>query len=74
MLFFNKNVKSQLIWKDPDAGKDWRQKEKGAAEDEMFRQHHRLDGREFEQTPGDSEGQGRLACWSPSGSKKLDMI
>ena len=37
MLFFNKNVKSQLIWKDPDAGKDWRQKEKGAAEDEMFR-------------------------------------
>ena len=48
------DVKSRLIWKDPDAGKDWGQKEKGAAEDEMVRQHHWLNGHEFEQTPGDS--------------------
>jgi len=49
--------KSQLIGKDPDAGKDGRQKEKGAAEDEMVGWHHWLSGHEFEQTPGDSEGQ-----------------
>ena len=46
-------MKSQLIGKDPDAGEDGRQKEKGAAEDEMVRQYHRLNGREFEQIPGD---------------------
>jgi len=50
------DAKSQLIGKDPDAGKDWRQKEKGATEDEMEREHHWLNGHEFEQTPGDSEG------------------
>ena len=44
----------------PDAGKDWRQKEKGAAEDEMVRWHHQLNGHEFEQAPGDREGQGSL--------------
>ena len=53
------------IGKDSDAGKDWRQKEKGDAEVEMVRQHHRLNGHEFEQPPGDSEGQGSLACCSP---------
>ena len=53
------------IGKDSDAGKDWRQKEKGDAEVEMVRQHYRLNGHEFEQTPGDSEGQGSLACCSP---------
>ena len=53
-------VKSQLIWKDPDAGKDWRQKEKGATEDEMAGRHHWLNGHEFEQTKGDSGGQGML--------------
>ena len=42
------NVKSWVIWKDPDAGKDWRQKEKGTAEDEMVGWHYRLDGNEFE--------------------------
>ena len=52
-------------WKDPDAGKDWRQKEKGVAEDAMVRLHHQLNGCEFEQTLGDSEGQGSLACCSP---------
>ena len=59
------DAKSQLIWKHPDARKDWRQKEKGEAEVETVRPHHRLSGHEFEQTPGDSEGQGSLACRSP---------
>ena len=58
-------VKSQLIGKDPDIGKDWRQEEKGAAEDEMVGWHHWLNGHEFEQTQGDGEGQGSLACCSP---------
>ena len=67
------DAKSQLIWKDPEAGKDWKQEEKGAAEDEMVGWHHWLNGHEFEQTPGDSEGQGSLACCSPWGRKELDM-
>ena len=50
------DAKSQLIGKDPDAGKDWRQNEKGMTKDEMVGWHHRLNGREFEQTPGDGEG------------------
>ena len=58
-LPFKKN--SQLIGKDPDAGKDWRQKEKKVAEDEMIGWHHWLNGHELGQTPGDGEGQGGLA-------------
>ena len=50
---------------DSDAGKDWRQKEKGAAEDDMVGWHHWLNGHESEQTLGDSEGQGSLTCCSP---------
>ena len=50
---------SWLIGKDPDAGKDWGQEEKGAAEDEMVGWHHKFNGHELEQTLGDSEGQGR---------------
>ena len=50
------DVKSQLCGKDPDAGKDWRQEEKRMTEDEMVGWHHQLNGYEFEQTPGDSEG------------------
>ena len=42
------DAKNRLIWKDPDAGKDWGQEEKGTTEDEMFRWHHRLNGQEFE--------------------------
>jgi len=57
-------VKSQLIGKDPDAGKNWRE-EKGMTEDEIVGWHHRLNGHEFEQAPGDGEGQGSLACCSP---------
>ena len=59
------DVKSQLIGKDCDAGKDWRQEEKGMTEDEMAGWHHRLDGHEFEQALGVGDGQGSLACCSP---------
>ena len=55
LILWPLNVKSQLTGKDPDAGKDCRQKEKGAAEDEMFKCPHRLNGHEFEQTLGGSE-------------------
>ena len=66
-------MKSQLIGKDADAGKDRKQEEKRATEDEMVRWHHRLNGHEFEQAPGDGDGQGSLACCSPWGHKELDM-
>ena len=61
------------IGKDPDAGKDWRQKEKGAAEDKMVRQHHWLSGHEFEQTLEDSGGQRSLACYSSWHHKESEM-
>ena len=57
-------MKSQFLENAPDAGKDRGQKEKGVREDEMIGWHHRLNGHKFEQTPGDSEGQGSLACCS----------
>ena len=66
------NVKSQLIGKDHDAGKDWRQKEKGAAENEMVRYYHQLNGHEFDPTPGDSERQGSLAWYGTCSCKELD--
>ena len=60
-------------WKiRPDAGKDWRQEEKGETEDEMVRWHHWLNGHEFEQILGDNEGQGRLVCCSPQGCEELE--
>ena len=65
-------MKSQLIGKDPDAGKDWRQEEKGVTEDEMVGWHHQLDGHEFEHTLGVGDGQGSLVCCSPWGRKELD--
>ena len=58
--------------KDPDAGKDGRQEEKGMTEDEMVRWHHPLNGHEFEQAPGDGEGQGSLVCSSLGGQKESD--
>ena len=67
------DMKSQLIGKDPDTGKDWGQEEKGVTEDEMVEWHHWLNGHEFEQTPGNSEGQGSLACCSSWGCKESDM-
>ena len=66
------NMMSQLIEKDPDSGKDWRQEEKGMTEDEMIGWHHWLDGHDFGQALGDGEGQGSLACCSPWGHKELD--
>ena len=66
-------MKSRLIRKDPDAGKDRRQVEKGTTEDEVVGWHHRLNGHEFEQAPGDGEGQDSLVCISPWGCKELEM-
>ena len=66
-----RDVKTRLIKKDPDAGKGWRQ-EKGTTEDEMVGWHHVLNVHEFEQTLGDGEGQGCLACCSPWGRKESD--
>ena len=65
------NVKSWLIWKDPDAGKDWRQV-KGTTEDEMAGWHHWLDGCESEWTLGDGDGQGGLVCCGSWGHKESD--
>ena len=72
LQFWPRDGKNWLIGKDPDAGKDWRQEEKGTTEDEMVGWHHWLDGHEFEQTLVFGEGQGGLVCWSPWGSKESD--
>ena len=66
------HVKTWLIWKDPDAGKDWGQEEKEMTEDEMAEWHHWLDGHESEWTPGVGDGQGALACCGPWGHKEAD--
>ena len=65
------DAKSWLIWKDPDAGRDWGQ-EKGMTEDEMARWHHWLNGHEFRWTPGVGDGQGGLACCSSWGCRESD--
>ena len=67
------DAKSWLIWKDPDAGKDWGQEEKGMTEDEMVGWHHQLYGCEFQWTLGVGDGQGGLACCSSWGRKESDM-
>ena len=61
------DVKSWLVWKDPEAQKDWRQREKGTTEGELAGLHHRLNGHEFEWPPGVGDGQGGLACCGPWG-------
>ena len=61
------DAKSRLIGEDSDAGKDRGKEEKGVTEDKMVGWHHRLNGHGFEQTPGDGEGHGSLACCSPRG-------
>ena len=66
------DVKKWLIGKDPDAGKDWRQEEKGMTEDEMVGWHHQLNGHGFGWTPGVGDGQGGLACCSAWGCKESD--
>ena len=63
------DTKNWLIWKDPDAGKDWRQEEKGMTEDEMVGWHHWLNGHEFGWIPGVGDGQGSLVCCSPCGRR-----
>ena len=65
MVIWPPDMKSQHVGKDPDAGKDCRQEEKGVTEDKMVGGHHRLNGHEFEQALGVGDGQGSLACCSP---------
>ena len=65
-------MKSQIIRKDPDAEKDGKQEEKEMTEDKMVGRHDQLNGHEFKQAPGDSEGQGSQVCCSPWGHKELD--
>ena len=67
LILWSPDAKSRLTGKDPDAGKDWGQEEKGTTEDEMIGWHHRLNGYEFEQALGDGEGQGSQACCNPWG-------
>ena len=66
------DMKSWLTGQGPGSGKDWRQAEKMAAENEMVEWHHWLNGHEFELTLGDSEGQGSLACCIPWGVRELN--
>ena len=66
------HAKSWLIEKDPDAGREWGQEEKGTTEDEMAGWHHRLNGCKFEWTPGVGDGQGGLACCDSWGRKESD--
>ena len=67
------DAKNWLIRKDSDAGKDWRQEEKGMTEEEMVGWHHQLNGHEFEQALGDGEGQGSVVCGRLWGRKESDM-
>ena len=65
------HAKSWLIWKDPDAGRNWGQEEKGTTEDEMAGRHHRLDGRESEWTPGVGNGTRRPGVLWFMGSQRV---
>ena len=71
LILWPPDAKSWVIWKDPDAGKDWGQ-EKELTEDEMVKWHHRLDGHGFERTLGVGDGQGGLACCDSWGRKESD--
>ena len=72
-IFWSADATSWLIGKDSAAGKDWGQ-EKGMTEDELAGWHHRLNGHEFEQAPGDSDGQGSLVCCSPWVTKSQTLL
>ena len=72
LILWPPDTKSWLIGKYTDAGKDWRQKEKGMPEDEMIGWHHRLNGHEFEQALRNGEGERSLACCSSWGHKESD--
>ena len=71
-LLWPPNPKNWLIWKDPDAGKDWMQEKKGTTEDEMVGWHHRHNGHKFEWASGVGDGQWGLVCCSPWGHKESD--
>ena len=73
-IFWPPHVKSWLIGKDSDAGRDWGHEEKETTEDEMAGWHHQLDGHESEWTPGVGDGQGGLACCNSWSSKESDTI
>ena len=72
LILWPPDAKSRFIRKDPDAGKDWRQEEKGKIEDEMVGWHHWLDGKLWASPGSWSDGQGSLACYSPRGHKESD--
>ena len=72
LILWQPDAKNWLIGKDSDAGKDWRQEEKGMTEDEMAGWHHWFDGHESEWTPGVGDGQGGLVCCSLWGCKESD--
>ena len=72
LILWPPDAKNWLIWKDPDAGQDWRQEEKGLTEDEMVGWYHWLDVHEFEWAPGAGDGQGGLACCNSWGRKESD--
>ena len=71
-ILWSLKAKSWLIWKDPEAGKDWGQEQKGMRKDEMVGWHHWLNGHGFGWTRGVGDGQGGLACWGSWGRKELD--
>ena len=73
LILWPPDAKSWLTGKDPDAGKDWRQEEKGTTEDELVGWHHRLNGHGFGWTLGAGDGQGGLSCCSPWACKESDM-
>ena len=72
LILWPPDVKNWLIWKDPDAGKDWKWEEKGMTVDEMVGWHHQLDEHESERALGVCERQGSLACCSPWGCKESE--
>ena len=74
LILWSPDTKNWLIWKDPDAGKYWRQEAKGTTEDEMVGWHHRLNEHEFESTLGVGDGQGCQVCCSPQGCKEFDTL
>ena len=71
--YFGHLMRSWLIGKDSDAGRDWGQEKKGTTEDEMAGWHHWLNGLEFGWTPGVGDGHGGLACYNSWGRKESDM-
>ena len=72
-ILSSSDAKNRFVRKDLDSGNDWRQEAKVMTEDEMVGWHHKLNGHEFEQAPGDSVGQGSLVFCSPWGRKVSDM-